>query len=392
MAGLKDGRGNWIGEECGHSRELVLVVCFLSLIGLFSVTAFAARMYHKRIHTLADQWFAQGQADFQSGDAKKALIDYRNAFAFSPANPMFQFHLAQAFAANGDLPQAQAYLLQLLSESPGSGEINLALARIAAQQSHTQDAMMYYNSAIYGEWPTQPIEKRWDARRELCEYLLEKRATTQAEPALIALADNTPDGDVEKEKIVGNLLLRAQMWSRALDVFRAILIGGANDPNTLEGAASAAYNLGLYSKAVGYFERLPKDRLSSPEIAAQLEMSRLVVGTNPYLPGLSVAEKARRTVNALHVAKARAEACGGKDNSTDSRSAAPHLATLLSEVKSQEKSWNERGFIHNPDQINSAMDLVFQIENEAGSTCAGLTSEDQALRIIDQARNGNSPQ
>lgn len=379
------------GTERWHSRELVLVVCFLSLIGLFTVTAFAARMYHKRVHTLADQWFTLGQADFQAGDAKKALIDYRNAFAFSPTNPVFQFHLAQALAANGDLPQAQAYLLQLLSQSPGSGDINLALARIAAQQSRTQDAMMYYNSAIYGEWTEEPIERRWDARRELCEYLVERGATTQAEPALIALADNTPEGDVQKEGIVGSLLLRAQMWSRALDEFRAILEGGANDPDAVEGAGIAAYNLGEFSRAIRYFERLPKDRASKPELAGKLRMARLVVGSNPFLPGLSTAERARRTANALRVAEARAQACVANNNALGSSRAHPsELASLLSTAQAQKRNWSEREFIRTPDLINPAMDLAFQIENDAASNCGGPTEEDQALLMVAQSRTGNS--
>jgi tetratricopeptide (TPR) repeat protein len=389
---LVKNRNRKAGER-GHSRELVLVVCFLSLIGLFSVTAFAARMYHKRVHTLADQWFTQGQADFQAGDRKKALIDYRNAFVFSPTNAVFQFHLAQALAANGDLPQAQAYLSQLLSQSPGSADINMALARIAAQQSKTQDAMMYYNSAIYGEWTEQPIEKRWDARRELCEYLLDKGAATQAEPALISLADNTPVGDVEREGIVGNLLLRAQMWDRALGEFRAILTSKSDDPEALEGAGIAAYNLGQYSTAISYLERLPRDGASKPEIANQLRIARLVVGTNPFLSGLTTAEKARRTSSALRVAEDRAQACVGKsDVSIPSQSQPSKLASLLSSAQAQKRNWNEREFIRNPDLINPAMDLVFEMENEAANGCGGLTDEDHALLIVAQSRSGNSSQ
>lgn len=380
-------------EERGHSRELVLVACLLSLVGLFSVTAFASRMYHRRVHTLADQWFAQGQSDFKAGDVNKALTDYRTAFVYSPTNPVFQFHLAQALAANGDLLQAQAYLQQLLFQSPGSGEINLALARIAARQSKTENAMMYYNGAIYGEWADQPFEKRWDARRELCEYLLDKQATSQAESALIALADNTPEGDIEKEKTVGKLLLRAQMWDRALEEFRGILAGGANDPDAWEGAGVAAYNLGQYSRAVGYLDRVPKDKASDPAVASQLHMSRLISGSNPFQPGLKAAEKARRTASALRAAEARARVCIGKDN-TSSPAQAPHdqLASLLSDAQAQEKNWSEKGLEHNPDRINSAMDLVFQIENEAASACTGLSDEDRALLIIGQSRAGSSSQ
>jgi len=56
-------------------RELVLIICFVLLLLMFSVTALVARLYHRKIHTLADQWYAQGDAAFHAGDAKSAIGD-----------------------------------------------------------------------------------------------------------------------------------------------------------------------------------------------------------------------------------------------------------------------------------------------------------------------------
>ena len=134
------------------SREAVLLLCVLSLLLLFSFTAFVSRMYHKKIHVLADDWFAAGEERFQAGDTNLALSDYQNALVYSPNNTKFQFHLAEALAATQHYDQARPYLLALLSESPGSGEVNLQLARIAAQNNTTADALRYYQGAIYGEW------------------------------------------------------------------------------------------------------------------------------------------------------------------------------------------------------------------------------------------------
>src|SRR5580704_7581282 len=96
------------------SRELVM----LALTALFS------RLYHKKVHTLADAMFAQGEADeraaqqlagqAQAAHFKLALTDYRNALAYNPTNPLFQFHLARALAAAGRDDEARSYLLNLL--------------------------------------------------------------------------------------------------------------------------------------------------------------------------------------------------------------------------------------------------------------------------------------
>src|SRR5271170_2644679 len=82
------------------SRELVLLLCVMALVVMLALTALFSRLYHKKIHTLADAMFAQGEADEQAAQQmagapkraqlKVALTDYRNALAYNPSNPMFQ--------------------------------------------------------------------------------------------------------------------------------------------------------------------------------------------------------------------------------------------------------------------------------------------------------------
>src|SRR5271170_708162 len=111
---------NTVSEESPRilSRELVLILCVLALVLMLALTALLSRLYHKKIHTLADAMFAQGEADEQAGQVKAALTDYRNALAYNPTNPPFQFHLAKALAAAERDQEARSYLLNTLSESP----------------------------------------------------------------------------------------------------------------------------------------------------------------------------------------------------------------------------------------------------------------------------------
>jgi tetratricopeptide (TPR) repeat protein len=223
-----------------YSRESILIVCVLLLVLMSGVTAFITRQYHKKIHGLADQWFAQGDASFQAQHYSDAVSDFRNALVYSPNNSDFQFHLAQALASAGEGDQARSYLLNLLSESPGSGQINLALARIAAHEGVESDAVGYYHRAIYGVWEQNPLAMRWQVRRELCEYLLNLHAVNEAEPELIALASEVPPGDADRLKVVGALMLRAGLWQRALDAYRAVLKVNPSDQDALAGADTAA--------------------------------------------------------------------------------------------------------------------------------------------------------
>src|ERR1700723_4275226 len=308
------GGGAVVQAPAGHSgprrasREMILLLCVLSLLALLSFTAFVSRMYHKKVHVLADQWFDAGERQMQAGNSANALTDYRNALVYSPNNIKFQFHLAEALAAGGHYDQARPYLLALLSESPGSGEVNLQLARIAAANNSRADAERFYQGAIYGEWAgDDPIGMRWQIRREFCDFLISKGAINQAIPAVIDLAENTPDGDSARLKVVGQLLLRTQQWSRAQQVYRSVLSSDRRDEEAIAGAGLAAFELGEFADALDDFNRLSPERRAQPEIARAYEMAHRSLAMSPYLGGLSEQVRAQRAENALSLAQARAQ-------------------------------------------------------------------------------------
>ena len=376
-----------------YSREIVLLVTLLLLLAFAIFTAFAARLYHKKYHVLGDEWFARGEKDFHSGNAMAALRDYRNALLYSPANTEFQFHLAQALAANGRNEEARAYLLALLSDSPGSGEINLELARIAAEDGAkmTPDALRYYHAAIYGVWDNDPIARRWQVRRELCEYLLNNNEMNQAEAEIVALADNTSPEDIPAQKAAGNLLLRTRMWSRALQEFQTVLSQDPDDEDALAGAATSAFELAQYAEADQYLERLPREKLASPELARMHEISRRVVYLNPFGRGLSTEEKAKRTSEAIALARSRAAACqlqSGGGSPGDSSKAA--LSSALATLDRHAADWTGRDLRKSPDRIEPAMSAVFEIEDAVSKLCGEPQGADYALWLLARRRSGNS--
>lgn len=104
-----------------YSREAVLLSCCASLLLLLAVTAFINRMYHKKIHTMAESWAALADQSVKDGDLNAAISEYRNAMVYSPNNSEFQFRLAEALAATGKSDnEAQNYLLNLWGNRPAA--------------------------------------------------------------------------------------------------------------------------------------------------------------------------------------------------------------------------------------------------------------------------------
>lgn len=323
-----------------------------------------------------------------AGQATDAIADYRNALVYKPDDDTFQFHLALALARVGREDEAFSYLQGLLNESPGSGPINLALARVAVKQKNDANAIRYYHNAIYGVWTTDPLMQRWDVRRELCEFFLDRREFQNAEPDLIALVQETPSSDARRERIVGDLLLRANLWGRALTAYRAVLAVNRRDTDALAGAGRAAFQLALYSDAADYFKRLPREARSAPELAEEFSLAQEAATMNALRPGLRASEAAKRAARALSVAESRMSACAaqrGEPLRPRSVTASPPtgLQKLYTTQLQNRQLWSEVNLAHHPDQVVAAMTFAVQAENTATAECGPPQAlADRALSLI----------
>ncbi len=97
----------------------------------FAVTGIAAKFYHAERDSLARQWYERGAADLRAGRPATALEDFRTALVYSRGNDLYQLRVAQALIAANQPEEARAYLLSLWERTPGSGIVNLELARLA---------------------------------------------------------------------------------------------------------------------------------------------------------------------------------------------------------------------------------------------------------------------
>ena len=378
-----------------HSRETVLSLTAVIVIVLFSLTGFITRDYHLELAKLGRQWFDRGEQQLKLGNAAAALADFHTALVYSPDDVQIQFQLAQALAAEGRDGEARAYLLGLLQHAPSDASINLALARISAEDGSEADALRYYHGAIYGVWPKDAEANRLNARLELSRFLIARNDTSIAEAELISLVSEIPEENGASLHVeAGGLFLRIGDANRALSEFRAALAGEHPPAGALRSAGLAAYQLGEYQQAERYLERAHRSLKNDAEVSSALAISRLIISADPYMGGLSEAERRDRARRDFEQAFSRLQSCAksnGMDLGTNlsAKASAPlELAKLGTQAKALQPQLAERNLRLHPGQVDAAMTLAFAMEDAATQQCGASQGMDEAITRIGKLHQG----
>jgi tetratricopeptide (TPR) repeat protein len=284
-------------------------VVWLSLgaAALFTLTFAVNRLYAERQQQLSVYWFQNGEKALGSGNPKEAINDLRTALLYSHENRQYLFALAQALEAGDRLDEARSYLLSLLDYEPGSGEVNLELARLSQRDEDVRHAMGYYNGAIYGAWDQDPSERRQQVRKELIDFLTNRGLKTQARGELLTLSAEMPR-DPASDLWVARAFARLGDDRSALDFYIATLRQNRKDADALAGAAQAAFHLGRYRDALAYFNRAQAVH-PDPATAAMSALTSLILDLNPMESALSDAERRHRLVLSMDIADRRLQQC-----------------------------------------------------------------------------------
>jgi tetratricopeptide (TPR) repeat protein len=365
-----------------HREPILLAVLIVVIAAFFSLTTFAAHAYHRKQEQFGASWYDRGEKALKRGQAAKAVQDFRNALAYSRDNDRYRLRLAEALMADHRPQEARSHLLSLWEREPGDGTLNLELARLGVMWGDTRQAVRYYHAAIYGVWLDEPMIHRWQIRFEVSEYLLQRKTpqdTKDAQAELVALAAELPPQDAGGQVRLGNLLMQAGLYARALAAFRNALTDQPNLMPALQGAGEAAFRMGEYRTARHYLLPIIAQNPKDPDAAALLNLSELVLNMDPFERGLSSRERVRRAAHDLQLAVSRAQKCS---------SPAPELASLLQQGGSKEAS-SETVLARNPDALENSMELAFKLE-KATSSCASLAPEEKALSLL--AERWEAPQ
>ena len=346
----------------------------------FGATYAVSASYVRREDSLARHWYQLGDSDLTAGNPKSAVSDFRTALLYSRDNPRYRLRLAQALAADNDVPQAIAYFLNLWEGQPGSGLYNLELARLYARDRQPRSAMQFYNNAIYGAWVTDPGAQRRAARVEYIKFLMQQNQAAEAQAQAIALASVTPPTDIEGRLNAANLLLTAGDPQHALDEFSALLKEAPAQASL--GAGRAAFQLGRFRTAADRLHIAIEHGNTDPLAKGLLTQSQSILDLDPWQRGLTADERAHRVSTAYVQAGSRLQQCSiAKQQPLDATPPTTDLQLLYS-------AWTKAGtqlhrLPHDPDLRDSLMDLAFRIEGTTAVDCGPSTgATDQALTML----------
>ena len=349
----------------------VLLWLALALAPAFSVTAFVPAAHREHQRALAREWDARGQRALENRQPALAVDAFRNALRFSRDDRDLRLRLAESLAASGRPAEARAYLLGLWQDQPGSGRVNLQLARLATLEGGAAEARRYYHGAIEGAWPDNAEERRRAVRFELGEYLVGQDSGEIVEGELIALAGDMPR-DTPSRLRVASLLSRAGVHRRALALFDEVLKDAPGEVEALAGAGTAAFALGNHAAVVRYLRRVPRARLD-PAAAEMLQVSTLVLELDPYRRGLSARDRAGRVLRAIAAAEARLRGCVA---------GVAELTPIHAEMAAAVKAQSRNALARDPDRVEALTALAFRAARAAEGRCGPPSPIDRALLLL----------
>jgi tetratricopeptide (TPR) repeat protein len=370
-----------------YIQQQPVMLALLAMLGVifFLAVAGLSRAYHSQRDSLGNRWFSRGVADLSARHFDSAATEFRAALLYSRDNYDYQLNLAEALIGLKRTGEAYSYLVNLWDRQPEDGVVNLELARIAAQTGRTEQAQRYYHNAIYATWPSDQEGRRRDTRLELIEYLLSIHAKAQAQSELIALEENLGD-DPSQQQHVGDLFLRAQDYEHALASYRLSLKSDRHNEAAMAGAGLAAFQLGRYPLAEVYLQAAVAGNPSDTQSADRLKTTELVLRMDPFRRQISVDERDRIVVEAFATAGKRLSSCATPKAPAASIASQPSLADRWAEMKPH---ISEQELRRNPDLVEGAMDLVFEIERQTSATCGTPSGTDLALLLIAKLHEGN---
>ena len=362
------------------TREpIILLVLTVIAVAFFLAVSVLSKAYHARQASQAEKWYRRAAYDQKRGYLDRAASEFRAAELHSRGNFNYQLGLAQTLAALGRTDEAYSYLLNLREKQPESGTVNLELARIFAKKGDAATAIRYYHNALYAAWPPDAENQRLAGRLELIEFLLRQNDKTQAQSELLALAANLPpDAGVHSQ--MGDLFFRSQDYEHSLAQYQEVLKANAKDPATLRGAGQSAFESGRYGLARRYLQAAVEANPSDSTSAELLNTAELVLNMDPFLRRISVSQRHQIVINAFATAGERLKAC------TITGTTGPSFESKWKEMKPH---ISKLGLKQDPDLVDTAMNLVFAIEQSASAQCGAPAGKDQALLLISRLRESN---
>lgn len=362
-------------SSAASRRQFVLVWLSVAVLPLAVITATVTRLHKHHLSTLAADWSVRGDAAYAAGRAGAAVDDFLNALMYAREDRALRLKLARALVAAGRGAEARGYLLTLWEDEPGDGPVNLELGRIAARDRNVAEATRYYHAAIEGAWDRDSERRRRESRLELVDYLVSAGEGARARPELLALAADAGDEPALRRTIAA-LFARSGQYASAQAAYEQVLASSPNDTAALSGAGEAAFRSADYPAASRFLRRAVAHGESSPEVLRDAAVAQLIVDLDPWQRRISTTARAKRASTAFDAARTRLIACLAlHPESDDIRTASGDVDRIRSQAE-------PRSLARHPDDVDTVMDTVFEVERVAARLCGEPGGIDRALYLL----------
>jgi tetratricopeptide (TPR) repeat protein len=374
-------------EEFTRRPVFVLVaLLIIAALGFWGVGRLVNRFGEQK-KALGRHLFAQSALEQKEGKSEQAIEDLRAALDYNPDNFDYQLSLARLLRDTDRTPEAEAYLISLWERDPQNGAVNLALARLFARKHDIEKAIQYYHNAAYGVWPQDAEVRRRDTRLELIRFLLQEKDYPQAQAELIGWSSVLPS-DPKLELTLANLFAAAHDYDHALMEYQQVLRKERGNAEALAGAGAAAYQLGRYRTAADYLQAAARANPNDSSAKQQLQTTEMILKSDPNARGISNTERNQRVKTAFLQAGARLDNCNSTAVQSKGRAPASDLASLKQNWLSLKPQVTRLYRRNSADVRDSAMDLVFNIEQKTEQVCGTPTGLDEALLLLAQNPTG----
>lgn len=407
-------------EERAALRRLMfqdtvtLISLVLLIIVLSGLTWLLFHSFKTHEIDLARRWKHRGEVALEKDDPKVAINALRSALAYKPDRST-EIELAEALAKDGRIHEAVAYFTTLRDSEPGSGIINLQLARLAAHQNLQAQAVNYYQTALDGTWEGDGYKRRRDVRLELAGYFISIHQFTHARTQLLIAAGNAPHQPGTLLKIAA-MLEQCQSPADALQIYRNLAKQRNPSWQALAGAGRIAYQLGQFELALPYLDRALYSRAFSAQTSPLQTSIRNMQSTTSQIlalypsADLTIRVRALRILHDVAVARKRFHECEAPVAAAVDAAPPPPgttpSATLLSPAVQtnplpQASQVNARSLAarwakvprdanifrleQNPQWEQTLMQLVYDTELDAARQCGPPQGENALLYRIAQA-------
>jgi tetratricopeptide (TPR) repeat protein len=367
----------------------ILLLAGLALVafGVFVFTRQMAAKEQRLEAKIAAVWFERGMQYMQSGETDKAIQSFRKATADIADNQKYVMALANALAVENHDAEAQQLLLRLREPDPENAEINIQLARLAAKQGDVQEAVHYYQNALYGRWPADQLDRRRKLRIELIRFLLDHQQRDLASSELVILQSRTPPS-APAHMEVARLFAEADDQRNALLEYSEAARLDSHNVEALTGAGETAFEARDYGKAEQYLRAALDVNPESEKTRQLLELIEAVQNEDPLAPQLTAVERQNRLRADFERSMARLDRCLSQ---TPESKASAELKSLKEEALAMEPKLNSKLRPPDSDAVRSGVELVFRMQQAASGYCGKPSVEDQALLLIGRQHHGEQP-